>query len=113
MADAHTRACEWLKKGDHLLCPGTLLARLLAHSPGCEPVTWLVKRDMPALKKITVEVPANDLAMAQAYTGEGVTETVRAALKKLASIRAQHELLKLRGTFKFSMTSDELKYDRE
>jgi hypothetical protein len=68
---------------------------------------------MPQLRKITVHVPADDLAMAQAYTGEGVTETVRAGLKKLAWIEAQHELLKLRGKVKFSLTSDELKYDRE
>jgi hypothetical protein len=68
---------------------------------------------MGDLRKITVHVPADELAMAQAYTGEGVTATVRLALKKLASIKAQQELLKLRGKVKFSMTSDELKYDRE
>ena len=37
---------------------------------------------MTALRKITVQVPEDDLEMAQAYTGEGVTDTVRAALKK-------------------------------
>ena len=68
---------------------------------------------MTELRKITVQVPESDLAMAQAYTGEGVTETVRAALKKLASIHAQQELRKLRGTVKFSMTLDKLRYDRE
>jgi hypothetical protein len=68
---------------------------------------------MVVLRKITVQVPADDLKRAQALTGEGVTETVRAGLKKLASIHAQHELLKLRGTVKFTLTSDELKYDRE
>jgi len=68
---------------------------------------------MTPLRKITVQVPEDDLARAQQLTGEGVTETVRAALKKLASIQAQHELLKLRGTVKFALTSDELKYDRE
>jgi hypothetical protein len=68
---------------------------------------------MDELRKITVQVPEQDLAMAQAYTGEGVTETVRAALKKLASMKAQRELLKLRGKVKFSQTSDELKYDRK
>jgi hypothetical protein len=65
------------------------------------------------LRKITVQVPDKDLAMAQAYTGEGVTETVRAALKKLASMKAQHELLKLQGSFKFSLDLDELREDRE
>jgi hypothetical protein len=68
---------------------------------------------MGELRKITVQVPQDDLAMAQAYTGEGVTETVRTALKKLASMRAQQDLLKLQGKVKFSMTSEELKYQRE
>lgn len=65
-----------------------------------------------ALRKITVQVPEDDLEMAQAYTGEGVTETVRAALKKLANMRAQQELLKLRGSFQFSIDSNTLREDR-
>ena len=65
------------------------------------------------LKKITVEVPVDDLAMAQELTGTGVTDTVRAALKKLAGIQAQHDFAKLRGKVKFSLTLDELRYDRE
>lgn len=65
------------------------------------------------MRKITVEVPEDTLAMAQEFTGEGVTETVRSALKKLASIRAQQELRKLRGTFKFSLDLDVLREDRE
>ncbi len=68
---------------------------------------------MSSLRKITVEVPVDDLKSAQAYTGEGITETVRAALKKLASIQAQQELLKLRGTFKFTIDLDELREDRK
>ena len=68
---------------------------------------------MNELRKITVQVSEHDLEAAQAYTGEGVTETVRAGLKKLASIRAQRELLKLRGKVKFSMTIEEMKYDRK
>jgi hypothetical protein len=68
---------------------------------------------MNELRKITVQVPEHDLEMAQAYTGEGVTETVRAGLKKLASMQAQQRLQKLRGKVRFSMTLDELKYDRE
>jgi hypothetical protein len=68
---------------------------------------------MSSLRKITVEVPADDLKSAQAYTGEGITETVRAALKKLASIQAQQELLKLRGTFKFTIDLEELREDRK
>jgi hypothetical protein len=68
---------------------------------------------MGDLRKITVEVPAGDLAAAQQYTGEGVTETIRVALKRLASMKAQRELLKLEGKVKFSMTLDELRRDRE
>ena len=68
---------------------------------------------MTDMKKITVEVPEDILASAQAFTGEGVTETVRRALRKLASIRVQQEARKLRGKVKFSMTWQELKYDRE
>jgi hypothetical protein len=68
---------------------------------------------MTALRKITVQVSEDDLDMAQAYTGEGVTETVRAALKKLANLRAQQELLKLRGKVRFSQSIDDLKHDDE
>lgn len=65
------------------------------------------------MRKITVEVPEDDLKSAQALTGEGVTETVRAALKRLAAVRAQREFLKLRGTYKFSLDLDELREDRD
>jgi Arc/MetJ-type ribon-helix-helix transcriptional regulator len=68
---------------------------------------------MGEMRKITVEVPDEVLESAQAFTGEGVTETVRAALRKLASMQAHRELLKLRGTFKFSIDLDELREDRE
>ena len=68
---------------------------------------------MSELRKITVQVPEAVLEKAQAFTGEGVTQTVNAALKQLASFQAQQELLKLRGKVKFSMTWQEMKYDRE
>jgi hypothetical protein len=70
-------------------------------------------RGMAKLKKITVEVPERDLVMAQELTGAGVTETVRAALRKLAGIKAQHDLLKLKGTFQFTVDLDELREDRK
>lgn len=69
--------------------------------------------DMEQLRKITVEVPAGDLERAQEFTGAGVTETVRAALRKLASIRAQQRLRSLRGKVTFDLTLDEMRYDRE
>jgi hypothetical protein len=68
---------------------------------------------MSEMRKITVEVADDVLQSAQAYTGEGITETVRVALKKLASMQAQHEFLKLRGTYKFSLDLDELREDRQ
>jgi hypothetical protein len=68
---------------------------------------------MGALRKITVQVDEDQLQLAQELTGEGVTETVRAGLKRLASIRAQQKLLTLRGTVRFSMSLDELREDRE
>ncbi len=68
---------------------------------------------MSGLRKITVQVPDALLEKAQAYTGEGVTQTVTAGLKRLASIQAQQELLKLRGKIKFSVSYDEIKRERE
>jgi hypothetical protein len=68
---------------------------------------------MGELRKITVHVPICDLQRAQALTGEGITETVRTALQRLAQIQAQREFRKLRGTFQFSMSLDELREDRE
>lgn len=68
---------------------------------------------MSELRKITVQVPGHVLEKAQAYTGEGVTQTVTAALKHLASIQAQQAALKLRGKVKFSVGYDEIKRERE
>ena len=67
---------------------------------------------MAELRKITVQVPERDLAMAQELTGEGVTETVRTALQRLAQLQAQHQARRLRGTFKFTIDLDELREDR-
>ena len=41
---------------------------------------------MGEMRKITVDVLADDLAAAQEFTGAGVSETVRAALGTLAAI---------------------------
>jgi hypothetical protein len=68
---------------------------------------------MTWLRRIIVEVSNRDLELAQAYTGKGVTETVRAGLKQLASKQAQRQLLELRGKVKFSMSLDELRFDRD
>ena len=68
---------------------------------------------MGELRKITVQVPKKLLEKAQAFTGEGVTETVREGLKRLVSVGAEAEARKLRGKVRFSMTLDELRHDRE
>ncbi len=68
---------------------------------------------MGEMRKITVEIPGDLLDRVQAFTGEGITETVRSALKRVDNIRAQQELVKLRGKVKFSMTVEEMRYDRE
>jgi len=68
---------------------------------------------MGEMRKITVEVAKKDLEHAQNYSGEGVTETIRHALKKYVTLEAQRELRKLRGTFRFSIDLDELRADRE
>ena len=64
------------------------------------------------LRKITVQVHESDLERAQKYTGEGVTETLRLALRNLASAQAQRELLAYRGKVTFTRTWEELKEDR-
>lgn len=65
------------------------------------------------MRKVTVQVSERDLALAQELTGEGVTETVRAGLKKLIATRAQREFRKLRGTYRFALDVDELREDRK
>lgn len=68
---------------------------------------------MNEMRKITVEVPSDLLDRVQSFTGEGVTETVRTGLKKIDAERAQREFRQLRGTYKFSVSLDELREDRD
>ncbi len=68
---------------------------------------------MNDMRKITVEVPVQDLEEAQALTGKGVTETIRDALRRMRSIRAQQRALELRGKVKFALSLEELRDDRE
>lgn len=58
---------------------------------------------MGEMRKITFEVPEELLEKAQDHTGEGVTETVRAGLRKLASVCAQQKARALRGKVKFGV----------
>lgn len=68
---------------------------------------------MNDMRKITVEVAVQDLEEAQALTGKGVTETIRDALRRMRSIRAQQRALELRGKVKFALSLEELRDDRE
>jgi hypothetical protein len=69
---------------------------------------------MSEMRKITAFVPADLLASAQAYTGEGVTETLRQALETLAHQAFYDQLRALKGKVKFDdFDLDELRRDRE
>jgi hypothetical protein len=65
-----------------------------------------------AFRRITVTVPAETLALAQALTGEGIAETVRQAVRRLAQIQAQQEARKLWGTFQFTIDLREGRKDK-
>jgi ubiquinone biosynthesis protein UbiJ len=69
---------------------------------------------MSELRKITAFLPAKSLAAAQAYTGQGVTETLRIALEKLNRQAFYERLKALRGKVKFDdFNLEELRRDRE
>ena len=68
---------------------------------------------MGRLKKITVEVPADLLKTAQKATGEGVTETVRVGLEKIARAEAYKRLLELEGKVHLTYDIEELRQDRD
>ena len=67
---------------------------------------------MTTAKKITVEVPEELLEKAQRATGSGVTQTVRAGLRLVAASETYAALRRMRGKVRFSLTAEELKYDR-
>lgn len=61
------------------------------------------------MRKITLEVPVELLERAQRASGTGVTETVRAGLRKLVAAEAFEQLRKLRGSLGPGLTWQELK----
>ena len=67
---------------------------------------------MQAMRKITIEVPADLLEKAQRASGSGITQTVRTGLQLVAASHAYARLRQLRGTVKLSRTWRELKDDR-
>ncbi len=62
-----------------------------------------IRTGMDDVRKITVHVSEDLLTEAQAETGQGVTETVRAGLQLLRQRRAMQKALALQGKLKFSV----------
>jgi hypothetical protein len=68
---------------------------------------------MTAMRKITAILPADLLASAQFYTGEGVTETLRIALERLSRETFYKRMRELRGKVVLDVDLDDLRRDRE
>lgn len=68
---------------------------------------------MTEMRKITAFVPEQLLASAQAYTGQGISETLRIALQKLAHEQACRGFLEMQGKLDLEIDLDELREDRE
>ena len=68
---------------------------------------------MGDLRKITVQVPEELLEKAQAFTGEGVTETVRQGLLTLSQRNALGRLRALRGKVKFGIDLMKLRKEED
>jgi len=68
---------------------------------------------MSEMRKITAFVPAKLLASAQAYTHEGITETLRRGLEKLAHERFYEGMIALRGKVKLDIDLNALREDRD
>lgn len=73
---------------------------------------WHVSPVAARLKKITVFVPEDLLAKAQATTGEGITPTIRGGLELLAAGAAYERLHALRGRVRFARSAAALRDDR-
>jgi hypothetical protein len=68
---------------------------------------------MTDMRKITAILPVDILESAQAFTGEGVTETLRIALERLAHAEWCRRFAALRGTGRQDLDLDALREDRE
>lgn len=71
---------------------------------------------MNEMRKITAFIPADLLEGSQKITGEGVSETLRRALREMNHAWACRELLKLEGTVDLEadgVTLEELRQDKE
>lgn len=67
---------------------------------------------MSAIRKITVELPADLLRRAQRSSGEGITPTIRRGLELVAAGRAYRDLRRLKGRVAFSVDVAALREDR-
>jgi hypothetical protein len=65
------------------------------------------------MRKITAILPADLLASAQSYTGEGVTETLRIALERLSRETFYSRMRELRGKVVLAADLDDLRRDRQ
>jgi hypothetical protein len=68
---------------------------------------------MTKMRKITAFVPAELLEAALGYTGQGITETLRVALERLAHQQFYDRLREMRGKLRFDDGLDELRKDKE
>jgi hypothetical protein len=67
---------------------------------------------MAGTTKVTVELPVELLEKARKTTGDGITATIRRGLELVAAMRAQDELLALRGKVKLSLDIAASRADR-
>jgi hypothetical protein len=67
---------------------------------------------MNETRKITAFIPTKLLETAQSYTHQGVTETLRIALERLAQSEWSRQMLELRGTIKLDGDLAKLREDR-
>ena len=67
---------------------------------------------MSAVRKVTVELPADLLRRAQRSSGEGVTSTIRRGLELIAAGRAYRDLRRLKGRVSLSIDVAALREDR-
>lgn len=70
------------------------------------------KKNKPQIKKITLNVPTDLLEQALKVGGENLTQTVRRGLELIAAKEAYKGLRQNKGKVKFSLSLEELKYDR-
>ncbi len=63
------------------------------------------------LKKVIVMLPEDLLKRATKASGLGITPTIRKGLENIAGLDPYDELLKLRGTYQFSINIADMRRD--